>query len=123
MIIRNNLKIKDLQQQFSSRFPDLKLEFYSVPHKTEELTPNRYKLAPDTEISELTFLEKPVDLSLNGHTKIETLEQRFEALGLHVQVYRKSGNIWLQTSGTDHKTLSQLETSSSAFNTFLNNQK
>jgi hypothetical protein len=27
--------------------------------------------------------------------------------GLHVQVFRKSGNIWLETSVSDHLTLSE----------------
>ena len=34
------------------------------------------------------------------------LEVVFEdVFGLHVQIFRKSGDIWLQTSSTDHWTL------------------
>ena len=37
---------------------------------------------------------------------VETLESMFEdEFGLHVQVFRKSGETWLQTSVTDHWTL------------------
>ena len=36
------------------------------------------------------------------------LEERFEKdFGLHVQVFRKSGNIWLETSVSDDLTLAQ----------------
>jgi len=115
MIIYKDLKIKDLQEKFSGRYPNLKLEFYSVAHEAEELTPNDFKLDAKTEITNLISLEKPIDLSINGNTKIETLENRFEELGLHVQVFRKSGNIWLQTSRTDHKTLAELAAMSNAY--------
>jgi len=115
MIIQNNIKIEDLQKEFSDKYPDLKLEFYSVSHRSEELTSNAYKVNPDTKISELALLDKPVTLSLKSNLKVETLEHRFEDLGLHVQVFRKSGDVWLQTSRTDHKTLKELSTMSNEY--------
>ena len=46
------------------------------------------------------------DLKVNGEMEVSKLEQAFEKkYGLHVQVFRRSGNIWLQTTKTDSWTL------------------
>ena len=50
-------------------------------------------------------------ISIHGNLKTSTLEKLFEEeLGLHIQVYKKSNNTWIQTTATDDWTLSQQET-------------
>lgn len=109
MKINTKQTVKDIQESFARKFSGLKLEFYSRPHEVGTLSPNEYKLNPETRLEELTSLDTSIEISINGHTKVGTLEKRFEELGLHVQVYWKSGDIWLQTATTDERTLSTLE--------------
>ena len=35
------------------------------------------------------------------------LESEFEKLGINIQLFRKSGNVWLQTTTTDHWSIAQ----------------
>ncbi len=45
-------------------------------------------------------------ININGVMKVAELESAFsKTFGLAVQVFRKSGNVWLQTTATDEWTL------------------
>lgn len=80
--------IKEVQEEFNRTYPFLKIEFLK---KTTTL-PN--EMAEEIEVSDSM---KVVELE-------EQLEGRF---GLSVQVYRKSGNLWIETRMTRHWTLGQ----------------
>ncbi|HCA82653.1 MAG TPA: hypothetical protein DEP18_02620, partial [Flavobacteriales bacterium] len=46
---------------------------------------------------------------MNGHAKVKTFEHNWkEIAGLWVQVFRKSGNVWLQTTVTDDLSLADV---------------
>lgn len=108
MEIKDNKKIIEIQREFNEKFPYLKLEFYKSAHEAGEGSPEDKKLDPYKTVAEVRTKHKSGDLSLHGNVKVETLEHRFEQdYGLHVQVYRKSGDIWLQTTATDSWTLSE----------------
>ena len=50
------------------------------------------------------------DLSIDGHLKTSTFENSFKThFGVNVQVWRRSGNMWLQTTTTDDWTLAKQE--------------
>lgn len=114
MKIYKKQTVKDIQELFTRKFSGLKLEFFSQSHEAGALSPNEYKLTPETKLAELTSIDQSIELSIDGHTKVGTLEKRFEELGLHAQVYWKSGDIWLQTSKTDERTLTSLDKSAKA---------
>ena len=106
MQITNNKTLADIQKEFNAKFPYLKLEFYSQAHKTKAGSPENLKLNPQHTIDEARTKHTLGDLSINGHLKVSTLENTFhEKYGLNVQVFRRSGNIWLQTTATDDWTL------------------
>jgi hypothetical protein len=49
-------------------------------------------------------------MSADGHFKTSTFEQTLkEKFGINVQVFRKAGELWLQTTITDHWTLAEQE--------------
>ena len=67
-------------------------------------------LIADTKqtLEEVRHLHRPGHVSINGHLKASTLEKNFrDTYGINVQVFRKSGNIWLETTVTDDWTLSK----------------
>lgn len=110
MIISDDRTIQSIQTEFQTHFPNLKIEFYTVPHDTEKGSSLTQQLLEVTKtIGELREQQNTGDLSINGHQKVSTLESNFRDIyGLNVQVFRRSGNdVWLQTSATDNWTLSE----------------
>lgn len=109
MIISDDRTIQSVQIEFQEHFPNLKIEFYSTPHDTEQASMMSQQLLDvGKTIGELREQDNKGNLSINGHQKVSTLESNFRDIyGLNVQVFRRSGGTWLQTSATDHWTLSQ----------------
>jgi hypothetical protein len=97
-----------IKGEFSTLFPQLKIEFYAEQHKAGEGTPARLQLDENLTITQARTAHNEGALQINGDQKTSTLEAAFESMyGLHAQVFRKSGDGWLQTTATDHWTLSQ----------------
>lgn len=103
--IAHNRLISDVQKEFNEVFPFLKLEFYrvdennSVPIKKRFL-PGKYAILYARKSRQEGVLE------LDEHMTVFNLEKQFQLLfGLGVQVYRNSGNVWLETTMTDSWTL------------------
>ena len=110
LTITPNMTIAEVQAQFSARYPHLKIEFYSKPHDPSEGTPDQFRLEASKTIDQVTGERVVGEVSLHGNMKTSTLEETLEQeLGLYVQVFRKSGNVWLQTTKTDSWTLAEQE--------------
>lgn len=101
--------IAEVQESFSAAYPFLKLVFFTKPHKAFKGSHAKY-LIEDHNVR-LSALEKqPKDgvLYLEPEMPVWQVERLFEEeFGLHVQVFRKSGNTWLETSVTDNMSLEQ----------------
>lgn len=97
-----------IKAEFSTVFPQLKIEFYAKQHKAGEGTPARLQLDENLTIAQARSKHNEGVLQIHGNQKTSTLETEFETMyGLHAQVFRKSSGSWLQTTATDHWTLSQ----------------
>jgi hypothetical protein len=108
MQINDSKKLKDIQTEFHQKFSCLKLEFYEGEHISGQPMHANKQLNPKLTIGEVRKVNKEGDLSIAGQMKVSTLEDRFwKDYGLNVQVFRRSGNLWLQTSTTDHWTLTE----------------
>lgn len=108
LIITDDHKIEDLQKDFTTHFPFLKIEFYAKAHKTGEGNVINERLDASLSIGQVRNVHESGHVSMHGNLKVSTLEQAFhDVYGLNVQVFRKSGNIWLQTTATDNWTLSE----------------
>ncbi|MBK6524240.1 MAG: hypothetical protein IPG07_01010 [Crocinitomicaceae bacterium] len=56
------------------------------------------------------------ELSIDGHQKTSTFENNFhDHFGVTVQVFRRSGNLWLQTTTTDEWSLAHQEKTGQEF--------
>jgi len=101
-----NKTIKEIQTEFSSVFPYLKLEFFSKPHTTGKGTKKEYMKSSALSLREVSKKETIGSLSFDDTTIVSDLERNFrEGFGLNVQVFRKSGSLWLETTATDTWTL------------------
>jgi hypothetical protein len=106
--INKNTSIQEIQHEFSTRFPHLKIEFFS-----EKTTDGKYKadhLIKDHSIKIGTIRDHGHDgvYEIDGLIPVAELEKNFfDIFGVHAQVFRKSGNTWLVTTTTDHLTLAE----------------
>ena len=102
MRISDSKKIYEIQREFNQMFPNLRLEFFSKEHAEHEGSPDKAKLDPEMLIGAIRSNEKKGDLKIDPSLSVAELENSFhDVYGLNVQVYRRSGGIWLQTTSTD----------------------
>jgi hypothetical protein len=101
--------IGELQLEFTAAFPYLKLVFFKHAHDAYEGSPAKDILSdPDRRLLEVENKPRVGVLYLEPDTPVWQVERLFkEEFGLFVQVFRKSGTIWLETSVTDDLTLEQ----------------
>lgn len=108
IIINKNEKLKDIQQQFQQHYPFLKIEFYRKGHEEGEGSKPKTLLDNNLSIGAVQKAGKEGLLHIRAITKVSELEKNMEEqFGLAVQVFRKSGNVWLQTTKTDDWTLAE----------------
>lgn len=99
--------IKEIQAEFSQMFPYLKLEFFSKPHTIGKGTKKEYMNDSSLSLGESSGNEEVFGMvDITEDTVVHDLEKMLrEHFGLNVQVFRKSGKIWLETTATDNWTL------------------
>lgn len=106
--ISDELLLSDLQKAFNTYFPFLKIEFFKKPHKIGEglaksLIFDNKKIVKDCRTAHVIG-----KLEFEETMEVAVFESKLqEEFGLSVQVFRKSGNVWLETSATDTWTLRQ----------------
>lgn len=105
--ISSNRLVSDIQKEFNSAFPFLKLEFFNnrsfsrSDFSMNQLIPANRKIG-DSKLS------PDADVEISEDMKVSDLEKLFkDNFKLAVQVFRKSGNLWLETTMTDNWTLLQ----------------
>lgn len=100
--------ISEIQEEFNSVFPYLKIEFFKKPHDAGETSPLSDMLPSDSTLGKWRTNHNEGDLTITAETKVEEVESAFqEKFGISAQVFRKSGAVWLETSATDAWTLKE----------------
>ena len=106
MKVTSSQSVGEVKLAFSDAYPQLKLAFFTKPHDVNELSGKRDEVSDDILISALSKSVGSTDILIQPDMTVAELEQTFEnQMHLHVQVLRKSGGLWLQTSRTDSFTL------------------
>ena len=97
------IKASEIKQAFNSQFPYLKIEFFKKKHAVEAGSLKKDVITDDFVIK--TANSNGV-IMFGEETLVSELEnQFFENLKLSVQIFRKSGKSWLETTLTDNWTL------------------
>jgi hypothetical protein len=107
--IKSERLIADVQQDFSNAYPFLKIEFFRNGLKRQSRYPANLKIGNHARLKDAWVWKKDgglVRLS-DSMTVLELEEVLMDEFGLSVQVFRKSGNVWLETTMTDNWTLKQ----------------
>jgi hypothetical protein len=100
--IADTRTISEIQKEFNKEFPYLKIEFFDVPYKPETALPKNKIIANNKMLSACRRMHSEGTVTILETDKVIDLERVFwEKFGLSVQVFRKSGNLWIETSLTD----------------------
>jgi hypothetical protein len=107
--IDRNKQIATIQAEFNHTFPYLKLEFFSKSHGVGEASAKQNLVSSNKKLEDFVgFQNNKRELIITSAMTVKDLEQNFrDAYGLSVQVFRKSGKVWLETTVTDGWTLEE----------------
>ncbi len=106
--ITNTKTIQEIQAEFNKEFPYLKIEFFDAPHVDGVSLPKSKIILNNKKLSKCRKQTNEGDLHICGTQTVSVLENSFwEKYKLSVQVFRKSGNLWIETSLTESWTLEQ----------------
>lgn len=106
IIINDHRKIFAIQKEFSEAFPYLKIEFFSKPHRVGAPSSKKIMKHPSKTIGECRVIHNKGTLTITPDMTVADLEQAFsDVYGLSVQIFRKSGKVWLESTATDSWTL------------------
>ena len=98
--------IRDAKKQFSRYFPFLKLEFFTIPHQPGSGSAAVKKLSDRSFLIDITGVLKEGVFHFDQSITVAQFEQKLqEEYGIPVQVFRKSGAVWIETIQTDHLSL------------------
>lgn len=110
LTINNSMTLLQVQETFSEAFPYLRLEFFIEPHKPgqgsekAQMVPKQWDAT--LVIKEIQQTTEASEIRVRPTDTVAKLEMALEkGFGLHAQVFRKSGNTWLETTRTDSETL------------------
>jgi hypothetical protein len=99
-------RIADIQEEFNEVFPYLKLEFFSKRHSIGEGLAKRYVIDISETLGKFRTKHNTGDIVISSDMRVMDMEQLFiDTYGLSIQVFRKSGTVWLETTFTDGWTL------------------
>lgn len=108
IMINDRKKISAIQQEFNKLFPYLKIEFFTKPHKPGGGSPKKLMEYSNKTLGECRTIHNKGSISIIPNMTVADFEQNFnDVFGLSVQVFRKSGNAWLETTVTDSWTLEE----------------
>jgi hypothetical protein len=97
--------IYELQQEFNTAYPFLKLHFY-LPGPIA--AGQHGKPVDKSFLLKTAGLKNEGEIDISGTVTVANLERSMrDQFGLRAQVLRNSGNIWLETTMTDEWTLRQ----------------
>ncbi|HEX4877014.1 MAG TPA: hypothetical protein VFV31_10110 [Chitinophagaceae bacterium] len=100
--------ISEVQKDFNSYFPFLKIEFFNNKSLSRSDFSVKNILPHNRKLGDSQSLFKNGTIEFDEEMKVNELEKQFrDQFNLAVQVFRKSGNLWLETTMTDNWTLQQ----------------
>ena len=106
--IAPNRLISDLQKEFNNAFPFLRIEFFQNRNQQLPAFTFQQMLPKNKRVVEGHSAITDGDIEIGPNMKVKDLEKIFkDQFSIAVQVFRRSGNLWLETTMTDEWTLGQ----------------
>jgi len=93
---------RQINKEFHKAFPLLQLEFYKRKHSVGETSVYEQKFHERISFKEINNSFRPGVITINPSDTVADLEQNFQKkFDLSIQVYRRMGDIYLETAETD----------------------
>ncbi|MFI5203158.1 MAG: hypothetical protein ACHQF2_01585 [Flavobacteriales bacterium] len=106
IVIDDTKKIEAVQAVFSKEFPYLKIMFFSKPHSVGGGSSKKLAVDNSLTLKECRKKQNSGVIEIEENMKVSEVETMFwNQFGLSVQIFRKSGSSWLETTATDSWTL------------------
>jgi hypothetical protein len=108
IIINDTKLISAIQHEFNAMFPFLKIEFLTRSSYTINGTEIKYIKHSEQTLAECRTKLTEGSIRIIPSMTVSDLEKEFRKVyGLSVQVFRKSGKVWLESTITDVWTLEE----------------
>lgn len=121
MKVERSATVKDLQDSFVKLYPFLSLRVYNKSHDHNEGSPSSAEVGGSVKLEEVNSDLQPGQIVISDSLTVDKLETIFQnKFGLSVQIFRKSGNQWLQTTSTDQWTLQRQNSTAEEYEDFVN---
>ncbi len=93
--INDRRKVYTIQNEFNKQFPNLKIEFYSKPHKKAGAQAKKLIKRASKTLGECRTIHNSGKMNITPGLTITELEQYFASVfGLGIKVSVKSGRTW-----------------------------
>jgi hypothetical protein len=103
--IKKDSLVRDIQHQFTVHFPFLKIEFLKGSFERETVLKKEYA-TPGGFFKRIPSLESEGEINLDLKQTVSELEEHFkEHYGVSIHIFRKAGNVWIETTLTNDWTL------------------
>ena len=107
LYIEKESLVDDIKRVFTACYPFLKLEFYKKQNSSNNYPLKKEMISSRAPLISLDKLPAKKMIDIDNDRTVADLESEFASLGLIAEVYRKSGNVWVETSLTNDWTLAQ----------------
>lgn len=99
--INDYRKVHAIQEEFSTQFSGLKIEFYSKPSKQGGASSSKIAVSGSKQVGDCRTIHDSGTLTVTPLMTIADLERSFsDVFGLTISILRKSGESWIVA---DHK--------------------
>lgn len=106
--IDNDTTVTDIQRDFNKKYTYLKIEFFKHPHEIKKASPKADQLNSGDLLIKYLGNGYSNTIDISGERTVAMVEKDFwDKLGLSAQIFRKSVNLWIETSLTDDWTLAR----------------
>ncbi|SMO80000.1 hypothetical protein [Solitalea koreensis] len=106
--ISTTTTIEEIKSWFSAQFQQLKIEFFLDEDHDGRFSSEDMIMDNNVEIGSIRETGSDGVLKISRKTTVSALERLFqESFGVNVEVFRRSGNLWLLTIATDNLSLSE----------------
>ncbi len=104
--IDDTKKIEEIKTAFNSSFNFLSLGFFTKSHTVGEPSAKKDLIDDQKTLAEIRQKHTAGNLLIDASMLVSEVESAFEEkFGVHVQVFRKQNDVWLETTNSDNWTL------------------
>lgn len=120
--IERKTPVEGIKQVFTNYYPFLKIELYKMLTDRKENCIKKEALPPDCFLDKLLKVDKTI-IEAGKNITVAELKSQFAVNGLHAEIFRKSGAMWVETLLTHNWTLQQQNAEAEELNKHLRPHK